>query len=111
MSFAQTRASLSLSSSYDLVSEAALDGEAYELQSPRLQSGEGTSGPSRIMRGGSDAGPSRRSSFDSQDDDDDDDDVIQFTPEEDRAVRNKFDRKLVLFVALLFMLSFVDRSS
>lgn len=107
MSFAQTRASLSLSSSYDLVSEAALDGEAYELQSPRLQRSEGSSGPSRVMRGGADAGSSRRSSFDSQDDEDE----IQFTPEEDRAVRNKFDRKLVLFVALLFMLSFVDRSS
>ena len=34
-----------------------------------------------------------------------------YTPDEDRAVRRKFDRKLVLFVALLFMLSFLDRSS
>ncbi|KAI5463139.1 major facilitator superfamily domain-containing protein [Mariannaea sp. PMI_226] len=34
-----------------------------------------------------------------------------YTPDEDRAVRRKFDRKLVLFVALLFMLSFLDRSN
>lgn len=34
-----------------------------------------------------------------------------YTPDEDRAVRGKFDRKLVLFVALLFLLSFVDRSN
>lgn len=34
-----------------------------------------------------------------------------YTPDEDLAVRKKFDRKLVLFVALLFMLSFLDRSS
>lgn len=34
-----------------------------------------------------------------------------YTPDEEIAVRRKFDRKLVLFVALLFMLSFVDRSS
>lgn len=62
-------------------------------------------------------------------DDDDDDDVEHsliagrsrspgsvasfqlYTPDEERAVRRKFDRKLVLFVALLYMLSFVDRSS
>lgn len=34
-----------------------------------------------------------------------------YTPDEDIAVRRKFDRKLVLFVAFLFMLSFLDRSS
>jgi hypothetical protein len=34
-----------------------------------------------------------------------------YTPDEELAVRRKFDRKLVLFVALLYMLSFVDRSS
>lgn len=34
-----------------------------------------------------------------------------YTPDEEQAVRRKFDRKLVLFVALLYMLSFVDRSS
>ncbi|KAF7562479.1 hypothetical protein G7046_g1657 [Stylonectria norvegica] len=34
-----------------------------------------------------------------------------YTPDEDIAVRRKFDRKLVLFVALLFLLSFLDRSN
>ena len=34
-----------------------------------------------------------------------------YTPDEEMAVRRKFDRKLVLFVALLFLLSFLDRSS
>ncbi|KAL0933121.1 major facilitator superfamily transporter [Colletotrichum truncatum] len=34
-----------------------------------------------------------------------------YTPDEERAVVRKFDRRLVLFVALLFMLSFLDRSN
>ncbi|KAK2591623.1 hypothetical protein QQS21_010692 [Conoideocrella luteorostrata] len=34
-----------------------------------------------------------------------------YTPDEELAVRRKFDRKLVLFVALLYMLSFLDRSN
>jgi len=34
-----------------------------------------------------------------------------YTPDEERAVLRKFDRRLVLFVALLYMLSFLDRSS
>ncbi|KAJ6444333.1 ATP-binding family member B [Purpureocillium lavendulum] len=34
-----------------------------------------------------------------------------YTPDEERAVRRKFDRRLVLFVTLLFMLSFLDRSN
>ena len=34
-----------------------------------------------------------------------------YTPDEERAVINKFDRNLVLLVALLYMLSFLDRSS
>lgn len=34
-----------------------------------------------------------------------------YTPDEEKAVVRKFDRKLVLFVALLYMLSFLDRSS
>lgn len=34
-----------------------------------------------------------------------------YTPDEELTVRRKFDRKLVLFVALLYMLSFLDRSS
>ncbi|KAK1759302.1 major facilitator superfamily transporter [Echria macrotheca] len=35
----------------------------------------------------------------------------RFTSEEERAVVSKFDRKLVVFVALLYMLSFLDRSN
>ena len=34
-----------------------------------------------------------------------------YTPDEERSVIKKFDRRLVLFVALLYMLSFLDRSS
>jgi hypothetical protein len=34
-----------------------------------------------------------------------------YTPDEDRAVLKKLDRKLVAFMALLYMLSFLDRSS
>ncbi|KAL6898204.1 major facilitator superfamily domain-containing protein [Trichoderma evansii] len=34
-----------------------------------------------------------------------------YTPDEEKTVRRKFDRKLVLFVALLYMLSFLDRSN
>ena len=34
-----------------------------------------------------------------------------YTPDEERSVIRKFDCRLVLFVALLYMLSFLDRSS
>jgi hypothetical protein len=34
-----------------------------------------------------------------------------YTPDEDRAVLRKLDRKLVTFMALLYCLSFLDRSS
>ncbi len=34
-----------------------------------------------------------------------------YTPDEEQAVVRKFDRRLVMFVALLYMLSFLDRSS
>ncbi|KAL8661757.1 MAG: hypothetical protein Q9202_005319 [Teloschistes flavicans] len=34
-----------------------------------------------------------------------------FTPDEERAVVRKFDRHLVLFIALLYMLGFLDRSN
>lgn len=34
-----------------------------------------------------------------------------YTPDEDRAVLKKLDRKLVSFMALLYCLSFLDRSS
>ncbi|KAI9748279.1 MAG: hypothetical protein M1835_001852 [Candelina submexicana] len=34
-----------------------------------------------------------------------------YTPDEERAVLRKFDRRLVLFMAFLYMLSFLDRSN
>lgn len=34
-----------------------------------------------------------------------------YTPDEEQAVIRKLDRRLVLFLALLYMLSFLDRSS
>lgn len=34
-----------------------------------------------------------------------------YTPDEDKAVLRKLDRRLVLFMALLYCLSFLDRSS
>ena len=34
-----------------------------------------------------------------------------YTPDEERSIIRKFDRRLVLFVAFLYMLSFLDRSS
>lgn len=34
-----------------------------------------------------------------------------YTPDEERAVIKKFDRRLILLLALLYMLSFLDRSS
>lgn len=46
-------------------------------------------------------GPMRRVGTESKD----------FTDEEERVIIKKFDRKLVLFMALLYMLSFLDRSS
>ena len=36
---------------------------------------------------------------------------VLYTPDEERSVVRKLDRRLVLFVALLYMLSFLDRSS
>lgn len=36
---------------------------------------------------------------------------LEYTAEEERIVVKKFDRRLVLFMALLYMLSFLDRSS
>lgn len=34
-----------------------------------------------------------------------------YTPDEERAVRRKLDTRLVLFVSLLYLLSFLDRSN
>ena len=37
--------------------------------------------------------------------------LLLYTPDEEQSVIAKFDRRLVLFIALLYMLSFLDRSS
>lgn len=136
-SFAQTGAELDLDDSssgaddlfdYDEEEEEALDDlhsevggeEAYEMRSPmqaaasrdgsrsRLDSGDEDIGGSRRMRGASNKKKKRRRRRQSAST------VASFqlyTPDEELAVRRKFDRKLVLFVTLLFLLSFLDRSS
>lgn len=58
-----------------------------------------------------------RQRFSSISDDEDFDDAAEengrqlYSPHEERAVIQKLDRRLVLFVAFLYMLSFLDRSS
>lgn len=114
-SFAQTTAEFSLDSDLDLdpddddddaedlrLHEAQLGGgQAYELKSLRAS-------PAKVTDDGwGDEVPSlrRRASIST---------VASFqlyTPDEERSVIHKHDRKLVVFVALLFMLSFLDRSS
>ncbi|KAI1351499.1 major facilitator superfamily domain-containing protein [Xylaria sp. FL0043] len=42
---------------------------------------------------------------------DDDNDFRRYSPDAERAVVRKFDRRLVLFLAFCYMLSFVDRSN
>lgn len=136
-SFAQTTAEFSLDSDLDLeggdddsdhselwLREAELGGsEAYELRGMRK---------SRVG-GGRDRDGTPGASDDEEEEDEEEEDsegwvrtnmqaqrrasvstVASFqlyTPDEERAVVSKFDRKLVLFVALLYMLSFLDRSS
>ncbi|KAI6780410.1 putative transporter -like protein [Emericellopsis cladophorae] len=98
-SFAQTGAEFSLDDSdvddFDLHDQArdGRDDDAYEMRAPR-----------------------RAEHWDAGDDDklttDSSVDSFQlYTPDEEMAVRRKFDRRLVLFVALLYMLSFLDRSN
>lgn len=98
-SFAQTGAELSLDDSdiddLDLHSEVAPGGhgEIYEMR------GRGDDGWDVIHDAGRRGSSSTVASFQ------------LYTPDEENAVRKKFDRKLVVFVALLYMLSFLDRSS
>lgn len=108
-SFAQTGAELSLDDSdiddLDLHSEVSAGGtsEVYEMHERDASRDRSTSrGRWQVIE---QPGMSRRSSSSS---------VASFqlyTPDEEEAVRRKFDRKLVIFVALLYMLSFLDRSS
>ncbi|OHW90457.1 major facilitator superfamily transporter [Colletotrichum incanum] len=121
-SFAQTTAEFNLDSDLDLDLDLNLDdanddadaeedlhlhqaelggGQAYELKSlrksPTRDGGDGWSDDA--------PSPRRRTSTST---------VASFqlyTPDEERSVVRKHDRKLVLFVALLFMLSFLDRSN
>jgi hypothetical protein len=52
---------------------------------------------------------------DDNDDDEDDHSSVQsfelYTPDEEKALLRKLDTRLVLFLALLYMLSFLDRGS
>ncbi|KAH8912189.1 MFS general substrate transporter [Coniochaeta sp. PMI_546] len=87
--------------------------EVYELKDRREQSGpddeghyasdddekDDSHGGSRLGRGRRAGSTSTAASF------------TLYTPDEERAVVRKFDRKLVVFVALLYMLSFLDRSN
>ncbi|KAK6224685.1 major facilitator superfamily transporter [Colletotrichum tabaci] len=113
-SFAQTTAEFSLESDLDLdfnvddaeddlhLHEAGLGGgQAYEMKSlkklpARDEEGEGGDGMPSLRRRTS---TSTVASFQ------------LYTPDEERSVVRKHDRKLVLFVALLFMLGFLDRSN
>ncbi|KAK2044471.1 major facilitator superfamily transporter [Colletotrichum somersetense] len=115
-SFSQTTVEFNLESDLDLnldddgEDEAAEDmhlqdaelggGQAYELKSlrqPSARDDEGWGDGVHSMR--------RRTSTST---------VASFqlyTPDEERSVVHKHDRKLVVFLALLFMLSFLDRSN
>lgn len=108
-SFAQTGAELDLDDSDELFSyldEDAVDlvsevggSETYQLRSARSRSRSPLHGRESLDDGSIRRRPSTAASFQ------------LYTPDEDIAVRRKFDRKLVLFVALLYMLAFLDRSS
>ncbi|KAM5348318.1 hypothetical protein ACJ41O_008142 [Fusarium nematophilum] len=111
-SFAQTTAEFTLDDSDDEDLRSAVGGsEAYKLRDRSRDRGHSSS--SAIWDADADAdddahplvdrqrpaSPGSVASFQ------------LYTPDEDLAVRRKFDRRLVLFVALLFMLSFLDRSN
>ena len=99
-SFAQTSAEFALSDSDDDDLRSMVGGEeAYELHGVdgRPARWDATKDETQALRRASDG--TSVASFE------------LYTPDEDLAVRRKFDRKLVLFVALLFLLSFLDRSS
>lgn len=53
--------------------------------------------------------------LDNHDDEDDDNSSVHsfelYTPDEEKSLLRKLDTRLVLFLALLYMLSFLDRSS
>ncbi|KAI0022765.1 major facilitator superfamily domain-containing protein [Xylariomycetidae sp. FL0641] len=89
---------------------AAAGAAAYELEE-LVAAGESNSSRARMLDedededierkpgGSSSSGRSRRASFQ------------LYTPDEERAVVRKFDRRLVLFLAGCYLLSFLDRSN
>lgn len=102
-----------------------------ELPLEELEKGEGYE-MREIVRSSKDAAPKDAlggADQDNQDsEDEEDDDLVGatqrrrrrrestqsfelYTPDEERSVRRKLDRRLVLFVAFLYMLSFLDRSN
>ena len=70
-------------------------------------------GPGAAPSGGFDDEGSEKESFqvDQRDSGLIDSSFVPYTPDEERSVIKAFDRRLVLFIALLYMLSFLDRSS
>lgn len=99
-------------SAMDIDGQGDLD-QDFELEdlpsSPRYSGPTSTLilGDSRIDKKGSSLGDlrSRRPSASTLQS------LMLYTPDEESSVIRKFDRRLVLFVALLYMLSFLDRSS
>ena len=91
--------------------DASVDG--YELKSLRSNASTAARGPAEDDLGGDDSGhdddlhPASRTRHRAA--------SVQsfelYTPDEERLVRRKLDTHLVLFVALLYMLSFLDRSN
>jgi hypothetical protein len=84
-----------------------MDEEAYELQEYDHSKDEddGVEGDSSgNSSGGRRNGPRRLSDSTTAS-------FQLYTPDEEQAVVGKFDRRLVLFLALCYMLSFLDRSS
>src|SRR5437773_7740620 len=96
--------------SFEMKSFARSSGECQEAPSvPRddenySRSGSDDDGESSYGKHGRQAGNRRPSNSTVQS-------FELYTPDEERAVVKKFDRKLVPFLALLYMLSFLDRSS
>jgi hypothetical protein len=73
------------------------DHEEYELQEG-IRGKEGNEGPARRLSDGCESSLRRQRRQ-------------LYNPEEERSVVRKFDRKLVVFLAGLYLLSFLDRSS
>jgi hypothetical protein len=100
------------------------DSDDSDVESVPALRGGGHTFELRKLRNSSEKG-SHHGSFDREDassaDDSEKEDVRpvrrigsrskEYTHEEEQAIVRKFDRRLTLFIALLYMLSFLDRSS